>query len=677
MPATGAPATPDVSVIVGAYNAMPYLPRCLASLAEQSIGHARMEIIAVDDGATDGTGAELDRFAAEHGPLVQVFHQENSGGPSAPRNLALDHARGRYVFFLDADDYLGPEALERMVAAADANGTDVVLGRTVGVGGRRAPDGVFQRGHQRTDVFNSPVYWTLNPMKLFRRELVERHGLRFPTHHTVGEDQHFVALAYLHAQGISVVADYDCHYWVAREDGGNILTTHRDLHERVQVVRSMLDLLEEHVEPGSGRDKLMRRHLVVELREALVHLHREPDRAEREKALVQLRETLERSYHPRLAATLPALVRLRCHLVVHGTVDDLHELIAYELGHGTLTEGITVADRALPAPAVLVEGERAYAQYPFFRDPRRAVPEDCYDITEELKPRHHLAAAELHGTALRVSGHASLPGLDGAGLRAEFVLREHHRGTEHRLVTSPAPVPYDSPGAVGFAAAADLLALPGGGRLDHGMWDLYLELGTGQLTREARLGSQRAPEIPRTPATHLLAAEDGLLPVTLHTTPYGNLTLDVGEQKHGVRKSLRPTTAAWAEDRPATLEISGSCGLAALPPGALHLRLRDRYGTVRDLPVPHGGEFTVAVPLDDLPAGEWALFLHVGEQEGWESPVPAQPALPVARWRRGLARWYAKPLAPQGPKKQRADAPLTLRIDRVRVGKALLARVRR
>lgn len=124
---------PDVSVIIGAYDAMPYLVRCLESVEAQTIGADRMEIVAIDDGSTDGTGACLEEFAARTAIPMRVVRQPNSGGPSGPRNRGLDLARGRYVFFLDADDYFGEEALERMVAMGDRAGTDVVLGKIVGV----------------------------------------------------------------------------------------------------------------------------------------------------------------------------------------------------------------------------------------------------------------------------------------------------------------------------------------------------------------------------------------------------------------------------------------------------------------------------------------------------------------------------------------------------------------
>src|ERR1043166_6812675 len=97
-------AMPDVTVIVAVYNPGPYLHRCLRSLAGQTIGD-RLEIIAVDDGSTDGSGAVPARSAAAHPARVTVLHQTNSGGPAGPNNRALDLAAGRYVFFVGADDY--------------------------------------------------------------------------------------------------------------------------------------------------------------------------------------------------------------------------------------------------------------------------------------------------------------------------------------------------------------------------------------------------------------------------------------------------------------------------------------------------------------------------------------------------------------------------------------------
>src|SRR4051812_26637629 len=209
---------PDVSVIVGAYEAMPYLVRCLESVEAQTLPAGRIEVIAVDDGSTDGTGEYLEKFAAQTPIPTRVIRQPNSGGPSGPRNVGLDLARGRYVFFLDADDHLGEEALERMVAMADENGTDVVLGKVIGVN-RGAPQSMWGRNLPRTDVFSSKIKFTLSAQKLFRRDLLTRHGMIFDESLVTGEDALFTMEAYLRADGVSVIADYDCYYLVGREDG--------------------------------------------------------------------------------------------------------------------------------------------------------------------------------------------------------------------------------------------------------------------------------------------------------------------------------------------------------------------------------------------------------------------------------------------------------------------------
>ncbi|MFD0528612.1 glycosyltransferase family 2 protein [Kitasatospora arboriphila] len=121
-------AIPKVSVVIPVYNAVDHLDECLGSILDQTLGRDLLEVVAVDDGSTDGSGGALDRWAAEH-PQVTVVHQPNSGAPGGPRNRAIALARGEFLFFADPDDHLGPDALRRMVDAAERDGSDVVLGR--------------------------------------------------------------------------------------------------------------------------------------------------------------------------------------------------------------------------------------------------------------------------------------------------------------------------------------------------------------------------------------------------------------------------------------------------------------------------------------------------------------------------------------------------------------------
>src|ERR1044071_9302493 len=89
---------PDVSVIIPAYNGMPYFIRCIESVVGQTLGLDRMEVVIVDDGSSDGTGEEAARWAEKPPGVFRVLHEEGSVGPAKPRNTGLDVARGRYVF---------------------------------------------------------------------------------------------------------------------------------------------------------------------------------------------------------------------------------------------------------------------------------------------------------------------------------------------------------------------------------------------------------------------------------------------------------------------------------------------------------------------------------------------------------------------------------------------------
>jgi glycosyltransferase involved in cell wall biosynthesis len=113
---------PAVSVIIPAYNAAAYLPRCIRHLQDQSFGD--WEALVVDDGSTDGTASLLDSYAAQDA-RIKAIHKEN-GGVSAARNEALQHAEGKYVLFVDSDDFLHPQTLELCVGLAERDQADLV-----------------------------------------------------------------------------------------------------------------------------------------------------------------------------------------------------------------------------------------------------------------------------------------------------------------------------------------------------------------------------------------------------------------------------------------------------------------------------------------------------------------------------------------------------------------------
>ncbi|MET9909847.1 glycosyltransferase family 2 protein [Streptomyces sp. NPDC006476] len=356
-------AQPDVSVVIGAYEAMPYLVECLASVEAQTIGAERIEVIAVDDGSTDGTGDYLERFAERAAMPVTVIRQHNSGGPSGPRNVGLGKAAGRYVFFLDADDRLGPEALERMVAAADRNGTDVVLGRIEGIN-RSAPRIAWET-LERTDVYSSSIKFTLSAQKLFRRALLERHGMRFDESLWTGEDALFTMEAYLRADGVSVVGDHTCYYLVGRDDGKHVTKT-GSYTLRFDSARALMNLIAEFVPAGERRDALMvRPFLITLLPQFGPKFLKDSEQVRRHK--FELAEPLMKQFWTStVAGRLKVEERIRLHLVA----EQQPELLA----------GFLEFLRAKKQPEAVLErrGHHVYFAYPYFREASLGIPDSLY-----------------------------------------------------------------------------------------------------------------------------------------------------------------------------------------------------------------------------------------------------------------------------------------------------------
>lgn len=122
-------AAPLISVIIPAYNSEGYLKRCVASVLRQTLGD--FEVVIVDDGSCDGTGALCDDLASQCA-RVRAVHREN-GGLSAARNTGIENARGNLLFFLDSDDYIAPEELETLYRVMRETGALMVVGGVVNV----------------------------------------------------------------------------------------------------------------------------------------------------------------------------------------------------------------------------------------------------------------------------------------------------------------------------------------------------------------------------------------------------------------------------------------------------------------------------------------------------------------------------------------------------------------
>lgn len=212
---------PLVSVIVPVYNADKYLPACLDSLAGQGVKDC--EFILVDDGSTDGSLAICQQYA-EKDNRFKVFTKPN-GGPSSARNLGLDVAKGKYIWFVDADDWIDVGSID--VLLQEMNSDLIYFGfkniDTNGVVTREVSLTSIPIFYENETDIDNTLARLLNPLndiagyscnKLFKNEIIQKYNLRFDTRVSLGEDAIFTALYwnYICTIQLSAVCPYNYRY---------------------------------------------------------------------------------------------------------------------------------------------------------------------------------------------------------------------------------------------------------------------------------------------------------------------------------------------------------------------------------------------------------------------------------------------------------------------------------
>lgn len=173
---------PLVTLIIPIYNAERYLRRCLDSVAAQTFGD--MEVLLMNDGSKDRSSA-ICREYEERDARFRTIDKENSG-VSDTRNQGMQLARGKYLQFMDSDDWLTPDATQSLVEAAEKDQCDMVIADFYRVNGEHyvekqhiRDEKVMNREAFAMEMANDPAdfYYGVMWNKLYRREVVEQHGL--------------------------------------------------------------------------------------------------------------------------------------------------------------------------------------------------------------------------------------------------------------------------------------------------------------------------------------------------------------------------------------------------------------------------------------------------------------------------------------------------------------------
>lgn len=216
---------PKISVIVPVYNVEAYLCRCIDSILGQTF--TDFELILVDDGSKDASGAICDEYA-EKDNRITVIHKENAG-VSAARNTGLDIANGEYVMFVDSDDYIHTKMFETMLLYMQ-DGVDFVISSIQMVTKESKTEYLLPtKGYKPSELLsdysaeNIPRMCVCAPWcKLYQKGLIETNRLRFDTSMSLGEDTCF-NMEYL--KGCNrIVTTEEIFYYYMRDNEDSLFT---------------------------------------------------------------------------------------------------------------------------------------------------------------------------------------------------------------------------------------------------------------------------------------------------------------------------------------------------------------------------------------------------------------------------------------------------------------------
>lgn len=259
---------PRISVIIPVYNVAEYLGGAIESILNQE--YCDTEILLIDDGSTDGSDKICDEYGARHAN-IQVIHKPN-GGVSSARNIGLDNAQGEWIAFLDADDKLSPETFALCEPYLDDYDiirfsiTDIFAeGRTRR---RRLREARTKEEALRHVIGHRTIIGIGGT--IYRREIIQRHAIRFDTTLRYAEDWKFLTTAIYHSRSVKTLHNAWCYLYNRYNTTSCTNTISSD-----KLIQSMVVLGELHSMVGRGYEREVRRARCYRLNRLIQDVGRE------------------------------------------------------------------------------------------------------------------------------------------------------------------------------------------------------------------------------------------------------------------------------------------------------------------------------------------------------------------------------------------------------------------
>ncbi len=243
-----------ISVIIPVYNVEDYLHVCINSVLRQS--YQDFEIICIDDASTDSSLETLEYFAQKDS-RVKILKNDSNKGPGYSRNKGLGIAKGKYISFLDGDDWFSPNTFETLIKKIKQDNLDFLLFKNI-VYYEEPQEFGFEEYYDMEfmDKFNNQVFnhWDLDKNKLFfvsnapwnklyLKSFLDDNNIRFPNENLIHEDNPFFYKAFISAERVSII---DMYLHNRRRRDGSIMTLNDErLFDFIDISYKLLDVFFE------------------------------------------------------------------------------------------------------------------------------------------------------------------------------------------------------------------------------------------------------------------------------------------------------------------------------------------------------------------------------------------------------------------------------------------------
>lgn len=249
--------SPIISIVVPIYNREQWLRNCLESISSQTFKD--WECILVNDGSTDSS-LEIAQEYAANDPRFIVFSQENQG-VSAARNLGIDHAKGKWLAFVDSDDEIAQDYLEILHKLGEEENADLVFGSTLYYRNSQLvvqcilKNSIYTSSEE--DFGNKYKRRLSGIVKLYRLDIIRKHHLRFDTRFKYAEDLIFSIEFYMKAQRFATSSEALYKYIKREENLTNLSLQISDFQTEIELYNKIVSYYEKLITRYPHHNKLL------------------------------------------------------------------------------------------------------------------------------------------------------------------------------------------------------------------------------------------------------------------------------------------------------------------------------------------------------------------------------------------------------------------------------------